>query len=104
MQAIASGQDYGTEPSVANQLDDDPRASPADDTAPADDPKGPRNFECRHQRERALGGNPTSGASLDPLTFATEITFGASSDRSPYLSQYQNGLTCYGVEKKQNTT
>jgi hypothetical protein len=66
--------------------------------------KEQRNFECRHQEERAHGGDPTSGASLDPLTFVTVIAFGASSARSPYLSQYQNGLTCYGVEKKQNTT
>ena len=67
-------------------------------------PKERRNFACRHQRKRALGGSQTSGASLGPLTFLMAIACGTSSDRSPYFPRYQNGLTCYGVEKKLNTT
>ena len=67
-------------------------------------PESQRSYEYRHQEKRALGGNPISGVSLGPLTFVTEIAFGASFNSSQYLSQSQNGLTCCGAEKKLSTT
>ena len=44
--------------------------------------RGLHNFESQRQGKPILGGRPTSGASLDPLIFATEIAFGASLDFS----------------------